>query len=433
MSPPGPRPVKPLLVAGLVLGAALRLLALPWPGTSDVPLFGSWAYAAATQGVVGCYGAEVEWQGRSWKKINYPPLAMATFAAVGHAYHAIDPSFSDGPLLRALIKTPAFLADAALAALLFAVLRRRQGERPAALATLGYWLNPAVVLNGSVLGYQDPLLALPSVAAVLAAAAGRPALAGSLGAVAVLLKPQAVLIAPVLLVAMGSWRALARSAAAAALTAAVVVTPFVAAGAAGRMVRAVAQLGTHDMYSGDAANVWWLVTWVKRAASQTDQAGIAAWTAPVRILRISMAEAQGLPNPRPFGTALVLLAAGWATWRARRGAELGLLAGLGGFLVHAYFTLAVGVHENHLFLAVPLSGLAAALRPAFRGPWLAVSAVTALNLNFIYGLGQGMGGALPRGITLVDATVLLAAANVAALAWHAVVLARETAQRPSST
>ena len=433
MSPPGPRPTKPLLVAGLALGTALRLVALPWPGTSDVPLFESWAYAAATQGVVGCYGAEVEWQGRSWKKINYPPLAVATFAAVGHAYHAIDPSFSDGPLLRALIKTPAFLADAGLAALLFVALRRRQGERPAAMATLAYWLNPAVVLNGSVLGYQDPLLALPSVAALLAVAAPRPALAGVLAAVAVLLKPQAVLLAPVFLVGLGSRRALARAAAAAALTAALVLVPFVAKGAAGRLVRAVGQLGTHDMYSGDAANVWWLVTWIKRAASQSAEAGIEAWTAPVRILRISMTEAQGLPNPRPIGAALVLLVAGWATWRARRASDLGLLAALGGFVVHAYFTLAVGVHENHLFLAVPLSGLAAALRPAFRGPWLAVSAVAALNLNLIYGLGQGMGGAIPRGITLVDFTVLLAFANVGALAWHAAVLARETAQRPSST
>jgi hypothetical protein len=426
-------PVRPLLAAGLVLGAVLRLAVLPWPGTSDVQLNKSWAYAATQLGVTGLYGVEIEWQQRQWKQVNYPPLSVALFAAVGHIYHALDPAFSDRPLLGALIKTPALLADVGLTALLFVALRRRRGERSAAAAALGYWLNPAVVLDGAVLGYQDPLLALPSVAALLAAVAGRPALAGGLAATAALIKPQALLLGPVLLVALGSLRAVARAAIAAVLVAALVVAPFVVAGTAGRMAAGVAQLTTHDMYSADAANVWWLVTWAKRAASQSSEAGLAAWTAPVRILRISMAEAQGLPNPRPFGTALVLLAAAWATWRARHTRDLALLAALGGFVVHAYFTLGVGVHENHLFLAVPLLGLAAALRPAFRGVWLAVSAVTALNLNFIYGLGQGLGGALPRGITGVDATVVLAAANLAALVWHGVVLGREIPQRASST
>jgi hypothetical protein len=437
MSPRGPAAPRAWAAAGLVLGAALRLLALPWPGTSDVPLFKAWAHAADTRGLTGVYGADVEWQQRSWKRVNYPPLSMGLLAAVGRAYRALsdDPSVPDSAAFTVLVKTPALLADAGLAALLFWAVRRRWGTPPASVVALSYWLNPAVVIDGAVLGYQDPVLALPALVALLCAVGGRPALGGACAAAAALCKPQAVLLAPALLLALlhdprGAARAVARAVAAALAVAGLVLLPFALAGALGRLAAAVGQLATHDMYSADAANLWWLVTWVKRAASQSAELGLQAWTAPVRILRISMAQAQGLPNPRWIGTGLVLTASAWAAWQARRSRDLGLLAALGAFVVHAYFTLGVGVHENHLYLAVPLLTLAAALRPAFRGVLAAVTAVTVLNLNLVYGFGQGLGGALPRGLTGVDATVVLAFANLAALAWHAAVLARE-ARRPA--
>ena len=41
-----------------------------------------------------------------------------------------------------------------------------------------------------------------------------------------------------------------------------------------------------------------------------------------------------------------------------------------------------------------------------------VSAVVALNLNLFYGFGDGIGYALPRAITVVDATVVVALAQL---------------------
>lgn len=51
--------------------------------------------------------------------------------------------------------------------------------------------------------------------------------------------------------------------------------------------------------------------------------------------------------------------------------------------------------------------------------------ILALNLNLFYGFGEPTGYALPRGLTVLDATVWLALANCAALAWHARTLNRE--------
>jgi hypothetical protein len=52
-------------------------------------------------------------------------------------------------------------------------------------------------------------------------------------------------------------------------------------------------------------------------------------------------------------------------------------------------------------------------------------------MNLFYGLGYGFGWGLPRGVAGIDLSVLLSVANIAALVWHARILAREaTAARP---
>ena len=90
--------------------------------------------------------------------------------------------------------------------------------------------------------------------------------------------------------------------------------------------------------------------------------------------------------------------------------------------VHA--TLAVQVHENHLFAALPLLTLAAA-GPPFAPVLAALTVIFTLNLNLFYGISEDVGYQIPRGLTIVDLTVVLAVANCVALVWHALVFKRE--------
>jgi hypothetical protein len=195
------------------------------------------------------------------------------------------------------------------------------------------------------------------------------------------------------------------------------------------------------MLSANAANLWWMVGYLLRAwYSIHDMGAWAAFTAPAKILNISRVIEIGYPNPRPIGIALTLAAIAWALWivysaprtshsAPERGAfaprsvpDLFLLAAVAAFCVHAYATLSAQVHENHLFAAVPLLVLAASGRSAFRPIAIGISAIVALNLNLFYGFGDGIGFALPRAITIVDATVVLAAFNCFLFLWHARVL-----------
>jgi len=363
----------------------------------------------------------VRW-GERFTTVDYPPLALYELAAAGAAYRVFDPSFHNSRLLNVAMKVPPLLAEIGLVLLIWEVVRRRYGDAAARWACAAFWINPAMILAGPILGYLDPLMALPAVGSIVAAAAGSSAAAGALLAAACLTKAQAVFIAPV--VVLASWKAgRARSVAAAASGAAIVsalaMMPFVAAGAWRNMVQGVGSLLRHDMLSADAANVWWVVTYVMRAAYAVHDLGVwGAWTMTVRILGISRIVELGYPNPRPLATVAVVAASLWALWRVRHERGLAALLASAAFIVHAYFVLGVQVHENHLYLAVPLLGIAAAVERPLRPVFFGVSAVLALNLFLFFGLGRDF-PLPPRNLTIVDTTVLVAVANCALLVVHA--------------
>jgi hypothetical protein len=392
----------------------------------------TWSYGALDAGITTLYGIGgsppvrglVRW-GERYTTVDYPPVALYELAGAGAMYRAFVPDYHDSRWLNVAMKLPGLLAEALLAWLLWRVWHRTDGQRAAVYATLAVWLNPAMILAGPVLGYLDPLMALPAIAAILAGLEGRAVLAGALFAIACLTKAQAVFIAPV--VALAIWNAARSGRVARAVggvcgfsaVAAGAVAPYVAAGAGRNMLQGLGSLLRHDMLSADAANLWWVVTYVLRAIyAVADLGRWGAWTMTVRILGITQIVKLGYPNPRMLASVAVVAAAAWALWTVKGHRRAALLFACGAFILHAYFVLGVQVHENHLYVAVPLLGAAAATRPALRPVLFAVSAVFALNLFLFFGIGRGV-PLPPRHLTIVDTTVLLAIANVGLLAWHA--------------
>ena len=427
--------------AAILLGMAVRLASLPLPGTHDVAIWKVWSYAASHEGVSRLYGVGgspperrvVSFRGAEMT-IDYPPIALLELGTAGRIYGwATRGRYPDSTALIVTLKATALLADAGFAVLLYLTARHLAGQGVAQWATMAYWLNPAVILDAAMLGYLDPLFVLPAGGGLVAAVLGFPALAGALAAIAVFTKPQALVIGPAL--ALAVWNAasvralptrlLAAAAGATAITT-LAVGPIVAAGALPNMVNALGRLGHHDMLSGNACNLWWIVGYVMRTYYSMHDMGVwAAFTAPTKILQISRVIEIGYPNPRPIGMALAIGTMGWGVWTARRANDLWLLSALGAFLVHAYATLSAQVHENHLFAAVPLLAIAAAGRPRFVPLLAALSAIVALNLNLFYGISEDLGYAVPRTLTVIDLSVIVAVANCVALAWHAGALKSE--------
>ena len=438
-------PVSPThrsrIVLLIAIVAAIRLAALPLRGTEDVLTWKIWMIAAS-KNVTTVYGVgghppvrgELHWMHHS-TTVDYPPVALYELGAAGLVYRLFDNAFADRPALTAAAKIPGFLFGIALTALLWwTVLRVTADRSQAEWVALAYWANPATILNGEVLGYLDPLMMLPAVASLVLLHRRAPEWAGASLAIAMLTKPQALLVAPIL--AVGAWRtggprALVASAMGGLVTAGVIFLPFALVGALANVWLAFGSFyARRDILSGYAANIWWIANYVLRAWYQIPRLGaMGAFLAPVRrIMAISTFRELGFPNPRPFGTATVLVATLWSLWRIRRAGDLALHALGAAFIVHAFFVLSVGVHEHHMMLAVPLLALAAGIRPTLKPLFWTVSLIVALNMNLFYGIGMGIGWSLPRGLLLVDLSVLLSIANVAALVWHGRVLVREAAE-----
>jgi hypothetical protein len=420
----------------LVAGLMIRVVCLPLPGTHDVHVWKAWAYRGA-QGLTTIYGTAPDAEPRllefnSWKFfVDYPPLSAYELGIAGKIYAAThDGVFLDTPTLTATVKSPGLVLEVALVALLLVAFR----SAPVGVAqrsVLAYWINPAAILNGAVLGYLDPMIALPLVGAVLAVAAGQALLAGGLIAVAVLTKAQAVFIAPAILLGIWTYGSpanrsarIVRAIIGVGIVTATILGPIVVAGGAVPMLRAFRSLAGHNMLSGNACNLWWIFGYVIRTVEASGRVGLsAALRTPAEIVPITDAVRFGVPHPRSIGTLLTIFATAWALWSARRGGDVYLIAAVGAFLAHAYFSLSAQVHENHLYAALPLLAIAAAGRRQYVSVLVVISVIATLNLNLFYGFGTAY--ALPRTVTVIDATVWLSLGNCAALMWHAAVLRAE--------
>jgi hypothetical protein len=421
-----------LISAALLTGLLLRVLALPVAVPAVDDSWRAWSYHAATDGPARMYGphGHTVRLGDIDAPVVYPPLALDELALVGRVHLALSGGrFPNDVRLTILIKGAIALLDAVLAGLIFLVVRRAAGSRAASWAAAAYWLNPAVLMI-TALGYIDVCFAIPAVAAVVAASRGRAWSSGALFAAALLTKPQGIFVAPVVVLALwnsGSEaprRRVSTALAASMIVTAVVVAPMVAAGTAWYMVRSVAVLAGHDMLSALAFNSWWIVSYLFEAAAVADQGFRAALFASPAIVTHAYAITHGLPPPRVIAAIAGSSALLWALVTARHTRDLGRHAALAAFIVDAYFTLSVQVHENHFFLIVPLLIVAAALRREFV-PVLAVLSVTfALNLYLVFGVnGFGPPEWMITG-TGIDSTVLIAAINCGVFAWFAVVFAR---------
>ena len=417
------------LLVILIIGAVARVAALSLPGTRDVPDWKATAYVNSVDflGVYGAGGSPPDERRLIWEGINasteYPPVDQLELAIVGRIYRLVDPEFRDSALLSVLIKLPGIIAEVILVWALLTWGRRLLGEG-AVWAAAAFWISPGVWLAGSVDGYLDAQMAVPATLAFLAVVDRRPKLAGVLIAIGVLTKPQALFVVPVLTMMLvredgrTRFRPLIETAVAGLIVVVAAFVPYVIAGTWPSLLRALQRFGEHDMVSGTATNLWWLVTWAAGSAARLAELGwIGALTRPATMVRISTAVAQGIPNPRVVGIAFTLIAIGWGMWRMRRGVTAPTAALVAAWCVIAYFMVAGQVHENHTYLALPFLAIAAGARPRLRALHWLITAAFVLNLYIFYGLGMTLPPVIDRSWTFIDMSVLLSVGYLALAIW----------------
>jgi hypothetical protein len=414
------------LLGALVFGAWIRYAFLPSAGSWDTEYWKAWMTRAVEFGVTRVYGDsgatpegqfvphllgrerlfQIEYKERDFV-VDYPPLAMALWRWSWKTVTFLAPRLDRGEAENAAVKLPAVLGDV-LSILLLICMFRSDPRRGLTLGAL-YWVLPVSWLPSAVLGFLDAAYAPFAVLGLVAAGRGRPALSGALIALAALIKPQALIVAPAAFAALDSGRL--RAVAAGLGVVAAALLPFVLAGTLEEAVTHVFRILFQQRLSAGFANLWWVVGHLTSGSSPTG--------------RVEYAAIDSLPLPAGLvGTALFVLAAGYVLFTASRAASLA-----GAALVFAYGTFAMGVHENHthsMFLAFAATGLFSRRLRALVS-LLALSYV--LNMLALSGIGRFYGlrymafeplaawvSSLRMGLGF-DLTLLLGVLNTALFVW----------------
>ncbi|HWB70630.1 MAG TPA: hypothetical protein VG452_00305 [Egibacteraceae bacterium] len=245
----GPRPpVRWPLVLALGVVALLVRVPLAWvdPGVGD---FARSSETAARQLLAGANPYTVPNEHTVYGIYQYPAgslLAHLPFVAVAPRRLLAEPWVGARAALWA--------TEAAAVALLAWAGARLGHARAGVAAAVAYALGPTLVRESAIVVANDLMLALAGTASAVALAAGRPLAAGLLAGLAVSVKPPALLLVPLLLVAAG-WR----PAALACAVPAVLQAPFLLWPSPGLhgLVAIAEPAARPDPYATVQYSTWW--------------------------------------------------------------------------------------------------------------------------------------------------------------------------------
>jgi Gpi18-like mannosyltransferase len=320
-----------LLIAALLARTALAATAKGY--AADISTFSAWASHAA-EGLTAFYSPGYF--------ADYPPGYIYVLWLIGKLRILAGLDFGT-PLFMVLLKLPAMLADCATAWLLYRLARRRKmpGAGAVALAAL-YAFNPAVILDSAIWGQVDSVLTFFILLGVQLLER-RPAGAAASFAAALLIKPQALIFAPLPMLwfavrALRGDRQVRADLLVFAGTAIVIfclaIFPFAAQESPGWIIgKYGATLASYPYASLNAYNLFALVGANYAPAGQ-----------PFLVLSYAT-----------WGNIFIVLSVLFSVWVAFAGKETSRFWYLATFLCASVFVLSAKMHERYLFPALALA------------------------------------------------------------------------------
>jgi len=404
-----------VLAAGLALRLVLAYVLLPTSGFwFDVPAFASWALSLAYHGP-GPYYASAGFA-------DYPPGFLLILWPLGIGSLQLAPN--DELTARLLIKIPAILVDVLMGFVAWLVVRREAGERAGLLAASLYLFNPITWFDSAIWGQVDSIGTLVLFLTVVSLAARRPEIAVLLAAVAVLIKPQYAIVAPVVAVVLLRQLVFARHATPWRLGTAFAAGAIPALAILGLFSQTPLEFFEHmrktaDQYpyvSMNAFNPWAIFSLTQGTPEIRNPLEALPWMWDLWPITDGI-------TPYQVGLTLFVLATVPVVARLVMRGDKRTLFISAAVLAFAFFMLPTRIHERYAFpfcaLALPL----AATSSGWLRAYLVLSAVGFANVYAVYSLPplQNVGSFRPE---LLESTifspagiVVLSAINTLGLGW----------------
>ena len=347
-----------LIVALLVLGvlAAVKLAVMPFfPGFGpDVGDYQAWAGQIATFGPAHTYQAGFF--------LDYPPGYLYALWVVGLIAHGVGAS---GTFYRVIIESPAIVADLALALLMYAFVRR--GSRPAMafVAMLMVALNPALLFDTVVWGQSDSVMTFVTLLSIVAILGRQYEIAWGLAAIAVLVKPQGLMMLPVL----GVWTMLEAD-----------FATWIRSGVA---LIAVAIIGIAPFQIGHEWN--WIIKLYTSTAAYYHETSVNAFNLMALIGGLRQADSETIAGVSYFALGMSLLVPlygfiAWILWRGRTPTRLMFASFIA---IFGFFMVAPRMHERYLYPAIALAVPLALEAPEMLAVFVLISITGLINLAYV--------------------------------------------------
>jgi Gpi18-like mannosyltransferase len=347
-----------LVIATLLLAAlGVRLLYLSVPDpVGDLELSARRMGLLYANGLAGAYTGDGD----------YLPLRLYWLWAISKLVPLLGGNFA-APLPAAtllLIKLPGLLADLATIAVIYGWSRRWQPLRVAALIAATYTLAAPVWINVAWWGQVDAVLMLALLGALILLERAEGRWSWLCWLLAMLIKTQAIVLAPLLFVStlrLHGARGLVRAAGLTFGALALLQAPLILAGQLPGLLQSYdGSVGRFPRTTVAAYNLWFLVL----GGGSARDTEFVFGTVSYRIAGMTL-----------FGlvTALVCLA-------LLRRADAPARAESAAVLALAFFTLPTQIHERYLFLALAFLVLRIASAPWVMLPYLIVTATATLNI-----------------------------------------------------
>ena len=370
-----------------------------------------WALASALNGISETYETS---------NFDYPPLFLYLLQPVGKLYLALHPELltadigvlpwdelvfrlpggqtyrskwklwssypgrqfeadplPDYALFTFLSKAPALLFDFVLAAILYGLVAfratwgdSRAGPAWGRLAAMAYLWNPMVLLYSAYGGTPDSIHSALMLACLALLGVGRLAASSVSLSAAGMMKPLAAPLVPLLAIAAAARsgiRGVLVSGAAGLVTAILIFAPFLLAGKGSvALDRVLGDIDAMPFTSVNAHNLWWFFGGWENANAPIF-VGITPKAIGISLFLIAYA-------------ALVIKNRSWLSGEgATASAHTGRLMLLAAAITASFFYLSTHMHENHLFVALPLLLVIAGRSSSLGYVVLAVTVVSTLN------------------------------------------------------
>lgn len=129
---------------------------------------------------------------------DYPPFYIYVLWVVGTIYKLFFTVSFDfySPVFTTLIKMPAMISDIVTAFMIFYIVKKYKSFIIAFLSMVSYAFNPAIIYDSAIWGQMDSVYAMFFMFALMLFISDRPMLSGAFMAIAILTKPQSLVLVP---------------------------------------------------------------------------------------------------------------------------------------------------------------------------------------------------------------------------------------------